>query len=153
MKSVQIRSFSWSVFSRIRIQHSNTVFSIRISVFSWNSGKYEPERTPYLDTFHAVPVLLARISFALGLSIWTSFRWLRSQLHIALRTWSLWFLRLNVCMLMISKKSYSLILPWILKNLANPEILDTANYYYHYHFILNFYWYYLSVFPLFHFHF
>ena len=35
MKSVQIRSFFWSVFSS-------------------NAGKYGPEKTPYLDTFHAV---------------------------------------------------------------------------------------------------
>ena len=33
--SVQIRSFFWSVFSR-------------------NTGKYGPERTPYLETFHVV---------------------------------------------------------------------------------------------------
>ena len=35
MKSVQIRSFFWSVFSRIRTE-------------------FGPEKTPYLDTFHAV---------------------------------------------------------------------------------------------------
>ena len=27
-----------------------------LSVFSPNAGKYEPEKTPYLDTFHAVTV-------------------------------------------------------------------------------------------------
>ena len=37
VKSVQIQSFSWSVFSP-------------------NAGKYRPEKTPYLDTFHAVKV-------------------------------------------------------------------------------------------------
>ena len=37
MKSVQILSFFWSVFSP-------------------NAGKYVPERTPYLDTFHTVNV-------------------------------------------------------------------------------------------------
>ena len=37
VKSVQIRSFFWSVFSP-------------------NAGKYGPEKTPYLDTFHAVNV-------------------------------------------------------------------------------------------------
>ena len=26
----------------------------QISVFSLNTGKYGPEKTPYLDTFHAV---------------------------------------------------------------------------------------------------
>ena len=35
MKSVQIRSFLWAAFSRIRTE-------------------YEPEKTLYLDTFHAV---------------------------------------------------------------------------------------------------
>ena len=38
MKSVQIRSYLWSAFP----------------VFSRNTGKYGPEKTPYLDTFHAV---------------------------------------------------------------------------------------------------
>ena len=38
VKSVQIRSCFWSVFSP-------------------NAGKYGPEITPYLDTFHAVSVL------------------------------------------------------------------------------------------------
>ena len=27
-----------------------------LSVFSPNAGKYEPEKTPYLETFHAVRV-------------------------------------------------------------------------------------------------
>ena len=35
MKSVQIRSYFWSVFSL-------------------NVGKYGPETTPYVDTFHVV---------------------------------------------------------------------------------------------------
>ena len=43
VKSVQIRSYFWSVFSYIPI-----------SVFNPNTGKYGPEITPYLDTFHAV---------------------------------------------------------------------------------------------------
>ena len=42
MKSVQIRSF-----------FSGQYFP----VFSPNTGKYEPENTPYLDTFHAVYVI------------------------------------------------------------------------------------------------
>ena len=37
VKSIQIRSFFWSVFSRIRTE-------------------YGPEKTPYLDTFHAVSI-------------------------------------------------------------------------------------------------
>ena len=48
LKSVQIRSFFWSVFSRI---FPHTPY---LSVFSPNAGKYGPEKTPYLDTFHAV---------------------------------------------------------------------------------------------------
>ena len=39
MESVQIRSISGPYFS----------------VISSNTGKYGPEITPYLDTFHAVP--------------------------------------------------------------------------------------------------
>ena len=35
VKSVQIRSYFWSVFSP-------------------NTGEFGPEKTPYLDTFHAV---------------------------------------------------------------------------------------------------
>ena len=38
VKSVQIRSFAGPYFS----------------VFSSNTGKYGPEKTPYLDTFHEV---------------------------------------------------------------------------------------------------
>ena len=52
MKSVQIRSFFWSVFSRIRTEYGEM---LRISpVFSPNAGKYGPEITLYLETFHAV---------------------------------------------------------------------------------------------------
>ena len=38
VKSVRIRSFFWSVFP----------------LFGLNTGKYGAEKTPYLDTFHAV---------------------------------------------------------------------------------------------------
>ena len=48
-KSVQIRSYFWSVFSCIRTEYGE----IR-SRLSPNTGKYGPEITPYLDTFHAV---------------------------------------------------------------------------------------------------
>ena len=44
VKSVQIRSFFWSVFSCIWTEY----------VFSPNTEKYGPEKTPYLDTFHTV---------------------------------------------------------------------------------------------------
>ena len=45
MKSVQIRSFFWSVFSRIRTEYGE----IRsISPYSVEYRKCEPEKTPYL---------------------------------------------------------------------------------------------------------
>ena len=47
MKSAQTRSYFWSVFSCIRTEYGD-------SVFSPNTGKYGPEITPHLDTFHAV---------------------------------------------------------------------------------------------------
>ena len=49
MKSVKIWSYLWSVFSYIRTGYGE----IR-SVSSPNTGKYGPEITLYLDTFHAV---------------------------------------------------------------------------------------------------
>ena len=48
LKSVQIRSFFWSVFSRIR---RDTEY---LSAFSLNMEKYGPEVTLYLDNFHTV---------------------------------------------------------------------------------------------------
>ena len=63
VKSVQMRSFFWSAFSRIRTENgeirSISSYSVRyLSIFSPNAGKYGPEKTPYLDIFHAV--ILAR---------------------------------------------------------------------------------------------
>ena len=46
MKSIQIRSFFWSVFSRIPTEYGE--------IPSANAGKYKPEKTPYLDTFDVV---------------------------------------------------------------------------------------------------
>ena len=44
-----------------------------LSVFSLNAGKYGPEKTPYLDTFHAVPwkgnVSLVQIAQVTGFSV------------------------------------------------------------------------------------
>ena len=51
VKSVQIRSFLWSVFFRIRIEYGDTEY---LSVFNPNAGNYGPEKTPYLDTLHTV---------------------------------------------------------------------------------------------------
>ena len=53
-KIVQISRYFWSVFSRIRTEYG--------SVFSQNAGKYGPEITLYLDTFHAVSKLTANMS-------------------------------------------------------------------------------------------
>ena len=51
LKIVQIRCFFWFVFSRMRTEYAKM---LRISVFCPNAGKYRPEKTPYLDTFHTV---------------------------------------------------------------------------------------------------
>ena len=48
VKSAQIRSFIWSVFSRIRTEYGD--------LQSPNMRKNGPERTPYLDNFNAVLV-------------------------------------------------------------------------------------------------
>ena len=55
VKSVQIRSFFWSVF----FPHSDWIRrdTPYLSVFSPNAGKYGPDKTPYLHTFHTVKVL------------------------------------------------------------------------------------------------
>ena len=55
MKSVQIRSFSWSVFSRIRTENGDTEYlsySIRMR------ENTDHKKTPNLDTFHAVNLAL-----------------------------------------------------------------------------------------------
>ena len=46
VKSAQILSFFWSVFS-----------TPNLSVFTPNTGKYRPEKTQYLDTSHPVNTL------------------------------------------------------------------------------------------------
>ena len=50
VKSVQMWSYFWSVFSCIRTKYRD----LQISVFSPNAGNYGPEITPYSDTFHVV---------------------------------------------------------------------------------------------------
>ena len=50
VKSVQIQSFFWSIFSRIRTEYDAEY----LTVFSPNAGKHGPEKTSYLDTCHAV---------------------------------------------------------------------------------------------------
>ena len=61
VKSIQIQSYFWSVFSCIRTEHGD--FTPEISVFRADTGKYGPEITPYLDTFHAVQNSLKKKSF------------------------------------------------------------------------------------------
>ena len=57
VKSVQIQRFFWSVFSS-------------------NTGKCEPEKTPYLDTFHAVTVAINTNPFV-AISLSSSLRTIR----------------------------------------------------------------------------
>ena len=52
VKSVQIRSFFWSVFSRIWTEYGE-IWSIS-PYSSPNAGKFGLEKTPYLDIFLAV---------------------------------------------------------------------------------------------------
>ena len=49
VKNVQIRSFFWSIFSRIRTEYGDLLHK-----FPYAVRKYGPEKTPYLDTFHRV---------------------------------------------------------------------------------------------------
>ena len=52
-------------FSLVRIfPHSNWIRrdTEYFSVFSPNAGKYGPEKTQYLDTFHAVVVFIANLA-------------------------------------------------------------------------------------------
>ena len=53
VKSVQIRYFFVRVFL-----YSDWIrrFTPYISIFSPNTGEYKPEKTPYLDTFHAMQI-------------------------------------------------------------------------------------------------
>ena len=52
VKSVQIRSFSWSVFSHIWTEYGELLLITLYSVQS--TGKYGSEKTPYLGIFCAV---------------------------------------------------------------------------------------------------
>ena len=54
VKSFQIRSFFWSVFSHIRTEYGDLQIKEQISVLNPNTGKYRSEETPFLDTFDAV---------------------------------------------------------------------------------------------------
>ena len=65
MKSVQTRSFIWSVFSHFRSEYGEILRTAYLSVFSLNAGKCGPEKTSYLGTFHAMQMtanMIMRIS-------------------------------------------------------------------------------------------
>ena len=63
LKSLQIRSYFWSVFLCIGTEYREFYSVSRIfSVFNPNTGKYGPEITSYLDTFHAVEICVSRFS-------------------------------------------------------------------------------------------
>ena len=54
VKSVQIRSFFWSVFSHIRTEYGEILrYSVSLRIQA-DVGKHGPDKTPYLNTFHAV---------------------------------------------------------------------------------------------------
>ena len=55
MRSVQVRSFFWSVFSRIGTKYEDLRSPVGIKdLFGPNKGKYGPEKSLYLDIFHTV---------------------------------------------------------------------------------------------------
>ena len=56
VKTVQIRSFFWAVFSCIRTECGDLLR--KSPYFSPNTGKYGPEKTLYLDTFQAVKYVI-----------------------------------------------------------------------------------------------
>ena len=56
-KVSQYGVFTGPYFPVFGLKTENVPYSVRIfSVFSPNTGKYGPQKTPYLDTFHAVNV-------------------------------------------------------------------------------------------------
>ena len=59
-RSIFLRQFSWHFlilfdnFTAWKVSKYGFFSGPYFSVFSLNTGKYGPEKTPYLDTFHAV---------------------------------------------------------------------------------------------------
>ena len=51
VKSIQVRSFFWSVFSRIRTEYGEILVSLCIQS---ECGEIRTRKNSYLDTFHAV---------------------------------------------------------------------------------------------------
>ena len=54
-KSVKKWSFSWSVIYRTRVQYGD------LDCKSSSTGKYGPEKTTYLDIFHALRKMIGTI--------------------------------------------------------------------------------------------
>ena len=81
LKSLQIRSYIWSVFSRIRTEYGEilrirTEYGeiLRISPYSVRMRENtDQKKTPYLDTFHAV-IIMSKKWFSGGLTK-NSFLW------------------------------------------------------------------------------
>ena len=66
MKSVQIPSFFWSIFSVIGL--NTEIYSVNLRIQS-EYGKMQTRKTLYLDTFHVVVLLKMKISFEVMLNI------------------------------------------------------------------------------------
>ena len=55
VKSAQVQSFFWPVLSRIQTEYGDLQSKYLYSdLHGSNMGKYGPEKSPYLDTFHTV---------------------------------------------------------------------------------------------------
>ena len=67
MKSLSRRGYSLMLIPCVRIVQIQSFSGQYFSVFGLNTGKYGPEKTPYLDTFQAVKFTSDVII------IWTSF--------------------------------------------------------------------------------
>ena len=80
VKSVQIRSFLWSVFSCIRTEYGD----LRSKLFSPNTGKYRPEKTPYLDTFHVMRTTEAMKLWHIPESLWECYHGIVVDIYIFL---------------------------------------------------------------------
>ena len=88
---------------------SHCVKSVQIRSFLWSEkGKYGPEKTPYLDTFHVVIYLFEKAINAL-------FRWLDSFKNLSVKSIIHWQAELM-------KKNMS---SWVI--IRNTEILQCQN--------------------------
>ena len=60
---------SWYPFTALKVPKYGVIPGTLFSVFSPNTGKYGPEITPYLDTFHAVFIIIkSRVSFTVAIA-------------------------------------------------------------------------------------